>query len=354
MALNLSRHYHPSQLRVDAWSRLEYAARELGHKHQRNTGTSILEQYISQLFEVLTPIEGYWAFPGKEALKQLQELFHKEEYRPFSDAVSYLVRMLVSESYRRRATTLEPAGLGGVGMSSYLSHMDEEDHSLTDWHYFEVLFVDNLAPSEERALRQRMREIADPHDKFVYDIVVVPSFEDALIAILFNLHLESCVIGYHIPFKSKNNLEILQPYLAGANDAIKGIGVEGEEATTLGPTLEVLKRLIPELDLYLFVDSGVEEIPSSVHRHFRRVFYRQENDIDLHMSIRNGVLERYETPFFTALREYSQRPSGVFHALPISRGNSIFNSHWIQDMAEFYGHNIFLAETSATTGELDS
>ena len=354
VALNLSRHYHPSQLRVDAWSRLEYAARELNHKHQRNTDTSILEQYISQLFEALTPIEGYWAFPGKEALKQLQELFHKEEYRPFSDAVSYLVHMLVSESYRRRATTLEPARLDGVGMSSYLSQMDEEDHSLTDWHYFEVLFVDNLAPSEERALRQRMREIADPHDKFVYDIVVVPSFEDALIAILFNHHLESCVVGYHIPFKSKNNLEILQPYLAEANDAIKGIGVEGEEATTLGPTLEVLKRLIPELDLYLLVDSGVEEIPSRVHRHFRRVFYRQENDIDLHMTIRNGVLERYETPFFSALREYSQRPTGVFHALPISRGNSIFNSHWIQDMAEFYGHNIFLAETSATTGGLDS
>ncbi len=79
VALNLSRHYHPSQLRVDAWSRLEYAARELGHKHQRNTDTSVLEQYISQLFEVLTPIEGYWAFPGKEALEHLQELFRKEE-----------------------------------------------------------------------------------------------------------------------------------------------------------------------------------------------------------------------------------------------------------------------------------
>jgi arginine decarboxylase len=45
---------------------------------------------------------------------------------------------------------------------------------------------------------------------------------------------------------------------------------------------------------------------------------------------------------------------GVFHAMPISRGNSIFKSHWIQDMSQFYGRNIFLAETSATTGGLDS
>ena len=44
----------------------------------------------------------------------------------------------------------------------------------------------------------------------------------------------------------------------------------------------------------------------------------------------------------------------MFHALPISRGKSITKSHWIQDMGEFYGPNIFLAETSSTTGGLDS
>lgn len=40
--------------------------------------------------------------------------------------------------------------------------------------------------------------------------------------------------------------------------------------------------------------------------------------------------------------------------MPISRGKSITRSHWIQDMGEFYGANIFLAETSATSGGLDS
>jgi arginine/lysine/ornithine decarboxylase len=58
-------------------------------------------------------------------------------------------------------------------------------------------------------------------------------------------------------------------------------------------------------------------------------------------------------PRFTALREYSQQPTSVFHALPISRGKSIVNSPWASDMADFYGMNIFLAETSATSGGLD-
>ena len=64
--------------------------------------------------------------------------------------------------------------------------------------------------------------------------------------------------------------------------------------------------------------------------------------------------DRYETPFYTALKEYSQKPTGVFHAMPISRGNSIFKSNWIDDFGEFYGRNLFLAETSSTTGGLDS
>ena len=36
------------------------------------------------------------------------------------------------------------------------------------------------------------------------------------------------------------------------------------------------------------------------------------------------------------------------------RGKSISRSHWIQDMGAFYGPNIFMAETSATSGGLDS
>ncbi|MEM8821122.1 MAG: aminotransferase class I/II-fold pyridoxal phosphate-dependent enzyme, partial [Pseudomonadota bacterium] len=86
----------------------------------------------------------------------------------------------------------------------------------------------------------------------------------------------------------------------------------------------------------------------------RRVFYNQEDFQELHLNILRGVNNRYKTPFFTALKEYSKQPTGVFHAMPISRGKSITRSHWIEDMGAFYGSNIFLAETSATSGGLDS
>jgi arginine decarboxylase len=79
-----------------------------------------------------------------------------------------------------------------------------------------------------------------------------------------------------------------------------------------------------------------------------------EEPLELHLSILDGISERYSTPYFANLQAYAQRPIGTFHALPVARGKSIFKSNWIRDMGEFYGMNLFLAESSATTGGLDS
>jgi arginine decarboxylase len=99
---------------------------------------------------------------------------------------------------------------------------------------------------------------------------------------------------------------------------------------------------------------SVEDLAGRLSHHFRRIFHTREGSLELHLSILDGVGVRYRAPFFSALRSYSHRPTGVFHALPISHGKSIVNSHWIKDMLDFYGLNIFLAETSATCGGLDS
>jgi len=115
-----------------------------------------------------------------------------------------------------------------------------------------------------------------------------------------------------------------------------------------------LSQLRPELDLYLMTEIEVEDIAGRLGQHFRRVFHAREGVLELHLSILQGVAARYRTPFFSALKEYSHRPTGVFHALPISQGKSIVNSHWIKDMVGFYGLDVFMAETSATCGGLDS
>src|SRR5437762_491674 len=137
-------------------------------------------------------------------------------------------------------------------------------------------------------------------------------------------------------------------------DAQQGDGHKpyGELAVTLA---RAIKNYRPELDVYLLTDRAVEQLAGSEEAApLRRVFHSVEEIMEIHLAVLDGVGERYETPFFANLKKYAQRPIGTFHALPIARGKSIFRSNWIRDMGHFYGTNLFLAESSATTGGLDS
>ncbi|MGH7146914.1 MAG: decarboxylase, partial [Nitrospiraceae bacterium] len=121
----------------------------------------------------------------------------------------------------------------------------------------------------------------------------------------------------------------------------------------------VLARLVrlirPELDVFLMTDRDVSKLAGSEGAAaIRRIFYGVEELMEIHLGILDGIKDRYETPYFDNLKKYAARPIGTFHALPIARGKSIFKSNWIRDMGEFYGVNLFLAESCATTGGLDS
>ena len=132
--------------------------------------------------------------------------------------------------------------------------------------------------------------------------------------------------------------------------------IEPMEATDFALQMaHTLKRVRPELDLYLMSNRNVEELAGNPEADvLRRIFYSVEELLELHLAILEGVQDRFDTPFFDNLKKYAQRPIGTFHALPIARGKSVFKSDWIRDMGEFYGTNLFLAESSATTGGLDS
>jgi arginine decarboxylase len=115
-----------------------------------------------------------------------------------------------------------------------------------------------------------------------------------------------------------------------------------------------LRHLRPELDLYLLTNESLGAAGEHTAELFTRVFYRFESAHELHMTVLDGLRRRMQAPFFDALRHYADRPIGNFHALPIARGHSVFNSPWIGDFGRFYGNNLFMAESSGTAGGLDS
>ncbi|MBD3677461.1 MAG: aminotransferase class I/II-fold pyridoxal phosphate-dependent enzyme [Rhodobacteraceae bacterium] len=347
---SVGEYYSATQLRADRWSSLRECAEALSrHGAEGRQGKKLLAE-AAALFDALEPIELYWAFPGAAAFAQMRRMLDHNNIDDLSHAVRRVARALTSGAYRRRTIQL---------ISDDSEGEDFEDESSIAIEaralgrpYFEVMIVDRLNEHQERWLRASLQRMRRPEDPFIYEPVVVPSLEDALMGILFNHNVQAVVVRPGLTLKSQNELAVLQQYL---NRVGEEEDVDGLEPSDYGPeACRLIAKVRPELDAYLVTDRSAEDIAGLDLGRCRRVFYNQEDFLELHLNILRGVNRRYKTPFFNALKEYSKQPTGVFHAMPISRGKSISRSHWIQDMGAFYGPNIFLAETSATSGGLDS
>ncbi|BBZ10900.1 aminotransferase class I/II-fold pyridoxal phosphate-dependent enzyme [Mycobacterium branderi] len=338
------------QFRADAWCRLEEASRRLSITAARGNDLTELTDLVEGLLSQLRPFERYWAFPGIHVFGQTHRLFATGAYEMFGRAVSKINRALVTESYRSGlpASPLESEGetLGA----------DEGSLEVLGLHrsgrpYFELLIVATMTEAQERALRNEIHARRRPDDAFVYEIVVVGSGDEAVIAARLNASVQACAITRRFAHRSRRDLSALSHFVDAHIAEDLAEHSPEERAAILA---NAIKDSRPEIDMYLITELEVEDVAARLGHHFRRVFHGGEAGLDQHLSLLEGIAARYRTPFFSALREYSHRPTGVFHALPISQGKSIVGSHWISDMIDFYGLEVFLAETSATCGGLDS
>src|SRR6478736_364454 len=337
------------QFRADSWSRLEEAAGRIVTSLRRAKSIDHdMTDAVHEQCAALAPLEQFWAFPGHAAFGVVQELAAGGAWERLARMVARINRALVTESYRS----------GSLDDISYGEHRDDTDdlimtgiydHSRKP--YFEVLVVETMSPAQEEQLREEVHTWRRPTDPFIYELVVVGSGVEAAVAMRLNANIQACVIRRRFAHEALRDLSSLANFADATLADDLADHSPDERAEILAPRLAQIR---PEVDLYLMTEIAVEEVAGMVSHHFRRVFHAREGALELHLTVLAGVAARYSTPFFEALRTYSQRPTGVFHALPISQGKSIVNSHWIRDMVGFYGLDIFMAETSATTGGLDS
>lgn len=336
-AVHTRSHYNAARLRSHTWDQLKLACMDL----DEGRGTP---QEVEAILTDLHAIELYWAFPGRETVQQLRDMLRSKEHHGLHLAVNHVVRTLSSGAFRSDTVAmLDPRS----GRNELLAEEAEKPRP----NYFEVLFVDDIDDVEEAALKQKLKKVRDKSDEFVYDTVVVRTVQDALIALLFNHNIQAVVVRFGVPYPSSNHKGVLREFTR----AIDALNPGDIGRANMGPYLgRICRWFRPEVDRYYVTDTPVDGLMDTTLATFKRIFYRTEDLTELHFTILRGTMEKFETPFFTALKDYSRRPMGVFHAMPISRGNSVFKSRWIQDFGEFYGRNLFLAETSATTGGLDS
>ena len=311
------------RLRGDAWASLADVTKRMSDSLTLEDQRLPLRQQVSELVRLLDPLESYWSFPGRAHLEQIAALCDLGDYESAMQMADTVTRVISGN----------PAETDASGRPT-----------------FQVLVVDDLSEAEITQLHQQMRRLRRDEDPFTYELLVVPSFEDALVAVLLNSEIQACVIRPGFGVVSQHRLDDLRRFIEDFDPYTVQPLPSSERMLLLGQ--QIAERR-PEIELYLVAQISIEDVAGTMTRRFQRIFHR-DDFLELHLSILRGVAARHEMPFFTALRGYSRQPTGVFHALPISRGKSVVNSPWIHQMSDFYGLNMFLAETSATSGGLDS
>ena len=334
--------------RLSYWQQLD-ALSSISDDPNSGLDQTAIETILGLLFE----IERFWAYPGYEVMLQLSHYLESQQLALFHQLCHNTKHQLVSQGYRRQHFIPFKTNLSLLDRPSLIdgSELQLKDRRDADSKtYFEVLIIHPNPVDYELTYRNSLSVFKTDRDEFVYDVLFVDNAEDALVAILANPSIQACVFLYG--FKLNSTLETYN------NEYAQFINCHLDLTQLTEAPLTGLKNAItqlrPELSHYLISEIALAEVMPAIREQFQRVLYYIEPFQDLHHTLLSGIRDRYSTPFFDALRSYSRKPKGVFHALPLSRGQSIKDSHWITDMLQFYGPNVFLAETSSTQGGMDS
>ncbi|MGV0160027.1 aminotransferase class I/II-fold pyridoxal phosphate-dependent enzyme [Mycobacterium colombiense] len=331
---------NPSYARVDTWNLLDDACRHLAEVDLAGLDKTHDVARVKRLMDRIGAYERYWLYPGAENLAIFRAHLESLSTVRLTEEVSLAVRLL--SEYGDRA-----------GLFDTSAPLDDQElvAQAKQQHFYTVLLADDAPGTAPDSLAECLRALRCASDDVQFEILVVPSVEDAITAVALNGEIQAAIIRDDLPLRSRDRLPLMNTLLGPNEDAD---GVILDRANDWVECGEWIRELRPHIDLYLLTDESIAAGDDTEPDVYDRTFYRLNDVTDLHSTVLAGLRNRYATPFFDALRAYAAAPVGQFHALPVARGASIFNSRSLQDMGEFYGRNIFMAETSTTSGGLDS
>ena len=304
--------YSLSQSRMDAWNRVADVTGRLAERSLPGALREGLEGELAGALAFLRGLEGLWVFPGAERLEQLEVLAGLGHWGELAQNAKSMVWHL-----------------GLFGDSAGMLWPGERTLPPGTQHFTVVLASDVDQSLMDRAISE-MHAFRRPYDQLVYEVIGVRSFDAALACVLLNHEVQAVIMRPDVPLRSGAAFGLLDRLLDEYDEEF-GLSraTEKRRARALAT---ILRRARPRIDLYLLTDEAVPEESDPTMLAFDRAFYRYESRSELHMTLLNGVRTRMSTPFFDALKQYADKPIGNFHALPIARGNSVFNSPWLRDM----------------------
>jgi arginine decarboxylase len=329
---------NPSYTRIDTWNLLDDACHHLFTAHHAGLDTRQKAAHAKRLLDRLGAYERYWLYPGAANLEAFRGYLADLATEQLSEEVSLAVRLL--SDYGDRAALFDT--------SAPLADQELEARAKRQ-QFYTVLLADDSPSSVPESLAESLRALRNPSDDVQFELLVVSSVEDAITAVALNGEIQAAIIRHDLPLHSRDRLPLMTALL-GTRDQ----PVATDHAHDWVECGEWITELRPHIDLYLLTDESIAALTDDAPDIYDRTFYRLNDATDLYSTLLAGIRTRFATPYFDALRAYATAPVGQFHALPVARGASIFNSKSLRDMGEFYGRNIFMAETSSTSGGLDS
>ncbi|MCV7316888.1 aminotransferase class I/II-fold pyridoxal phosphate-dependent enzyme [Mycolicibacillus parakoreensis] len=329
---------NPSYSRVDTWNLLDDACRQLAEVNRARRDITHHVSRVKRLLDRLSAYERYWLYPGAVNLATFRRYLGENKTTRLADEVSLAVRLL--SEYGDRAARFDTSA--PLADQELIAQVKQQQ-------FYTVLLGDDYPPDAPESVAASLRALHDPADDIRFELLIMTSIEDVITAVALNGEIQAAIIRHDLPLRSRDRLPLMTALLGANDDA-----VAADCAYDAIECAEWIRELRPHIDRYLLTDESIAAETTAEPDVYDRSFYRLNDVTDLHSTVLAGIRKRYATPFFDALRSYAEEPVGQFHALPVARGASIFNSRSLQDMGEFYGRNIFMAETSTTSGGLDS
>jgi arginine decarboxylase len=305
-----------------------------------------------EIIEELNLVERFWSFPGSESLHKLLYYLNKNQNVLASNLAANIFEKLQlpnERSFKPYGSNLEK--LDSLKYQTDLHSLKYSKKNLSKKPCFEVLIFHPDPKKYFNLYQNELRNLHSDRDEFFYDILFVSNLSDAVVALCSNSNIQAVV-------SLSGCLKISDYHLSNdwTDKLIKTFNLEKKCAESDSALFlrEVAQIIRPEIENVYISESDFSLLPRVYFSQFNRVLYYLSPFKDIHHYVMNSLRKRYNTPFFNALMAYSQKPKTVFHALPISQGSSIRSSLWTKDFYEFYGKNIFDAETSSTQRGLDS
>ena len=327
--MDLKDFFSAAEARIDRWCEMNTVGRAWEAAVTQGQPADKLLAQAAQLLGEISPLESYWAYPGSRLMATVRESIDEANAGVFARLVQKISNALLTGGYRHDSGAWDPLQESDTRPLDVMPPDGQTGESRKP--YFEVLVVTPNDPNTWERARNDLKRLRRPEDIFQYELVQVSSFEDGLIGTIFNYNIQAVVIYDGFQFRSHHELPMMRDFIQRNLSIDPSATAPGDLATTLA---RLVKNYRPELDIYLLTDRAAEQIAGSeAVAPIRRIFHSVEEIMEVHLSVLDGVNDRYDTPFFSNLKRYAQRPIGTFHALPVARGKSILRSNWTSTSA---------------------